>query len=195
MEKNKWQAGLWTLNELQLALYSVQDLATAMGGTDEFKANLGGVTITQKDLADGIGGTGKAHEVTLDSDGISKWTIVHELNHAWDGANGWKLSRAMQSSMGAHFDHPFLHRIHPDDPAYWYDPGQQGPPPCGVDASFNAKEDFAEAVTAYVYPVLASNNASTNGWPYNDTVRGYSYSSYRDTPRGQYIANLLTSNP
>lgn len=192
IKSKKWQDGLWTLSELQTVLDSVRDLAKALGGISAFQSELGGVMISQKDMK--YGGLGEAHKVTLSAGGFSMWTVVHELAHAWDGANGWKLSSDMSSSLGAGFDHPILHFLFPNDPAYWYDPGQ-GPPPCGVDANFNSKEDFAEAVTAYTYPSGASAKATANGWPYQDAARGYSYSSYIDTPRGQYIKALIVSNP
>jgi RHS repeat-associated protein len=189
---NWWEEGLWTLDELRTVLTGVQDLANAMGGADVFKAQLGGVTIKQKDMK--YGGTADAHNVNLNAGGFSTWTVVHELAHAWDGANGWKLSKDMQNDLGAGFDHPILHFFSPNDPKYWYDPGQ-GPPPAGVDANFNRHEDFAEAVTAYVYPNEASANASARGWPYNDPGRGYNYAQFQDTPRGQYIQALMATPP
>jgi RHS repeat-associated protein len=192
MQGKKWANGLWTLAELQTVLDSVQDLANAMGGTDNFKTNLGGVTVSQKSMK--YGGVGKAHDVTMNANGFSKWAVVHELVHAWDGANGWDLSEDMKSSLGAGFDHPILHFLFPNNRSYWYDPGQ-GPPPAGLDANFNAREDFAESVTAFVYPGEASNTASNRGWPYNDSSRGYSYSSFLYTPRGQYIYALMVSSP
>jgi hypothetical protein len=192
MQGKKWSNGLWTLAELQTVLDSVQDLANAMGGTDNFKTNLGGVTISQKSMK--YGGVGKAHDVTMNANGFSKWAVVHELVHAWDGANGWDLSEDMKSSLGAGFDHPILHFLFPNNRSYWYDPGK-GPPPAGLVANFNAREDFAESVTAFVYPGEASNAASNRGWPYNDSSRGYSYSSFLYTPRGQYIYALMVSLP
>jgi hypothetical protein len=39
-----------------------------------------------------------------------------------------------------------------------YDPGTW-PPPAGIDMGFNAKEDFAESVTAFVYPGKAKQAA------------------------------------
>ncbi len=192
MKNKKWANGLWTIAELQTVLDSVQDLANAMGGTDNFKTNLGGATISQKSMK--YGGVGKAHEVTMNANGFSKWAVVHELVHAWDGSNGWDLSEDLKSSLGAGFDHPILHFLFPNNSNYWYDPGQ-GPPPAGLDANFNAKEDFAESVTAFVYPGEASNAALNRGWPYNDSSRGYSYSSFLYTPRGQYVYALLVSSP
>ena len=66
---------------------------------------------------------------------------------------------------------------------YWYDPGD-GPPPCGIDSLFDRKEDFAESVTAYVYPGEAQRRAEKMNYPYTDANRNYSYSNFMDTPRG-----------
>jgi hypothetical protein len=163
-----------------------------MVGLDAFKANLGGVTITQKHINEA--GLGDAHNITLCDAGFTSWTVVHELAHAWDGANDWQLSKSMETSLGSGFDHPLLHTLSPKDPRYWWDPGQ-GPPPCGVDGGLNRLEDFAESITAYVYPTEASKRATARGWPYVDKARGYSYSSYLDTPRGLYIGARFGFTP
>jgi len=192
MRGKRWQEGLWTLAELQTVLDAVQDLANAMGGTEPFKSNLGGITITQKNMKSG--GLGRSHNVTLNANGFSQWTVVHELAHAWGAAKCWKLSKDMQSSLGAGFAHPILHFLNPSNDSYWYDPGS-GPPPCGTDANFNAKEYFAESVTAYIYPAEAERRANASNYPYTDPSRGYNYSSFFDTPRGQYIKALMVSSP
>jgi len=187
---SKWEDGLWTLDELETVLQGVRDLGKAMGGQDNFKKNLGGVLIDQKDMQ--YGGLGEAHHVTLNANGFGTWTVVHELAHAWDAATGWQLSSGTAKAVGARFDHPIRHWLNPNDPRYWYNPGA-GPPPAGIDANFNAREDFAEAVAAYVYPAQASQLATARGWPYNDPSRGYYYAHFHDTPRGQYIQALMTN--
>lgn len=131
-------------------------------------------------------------KITLNSRGFSEWTVVHELAHAWDGANGWELSNDMKSSLDAGFNYPILHFLLPNNSDYWYDPGD-GPPPCGVDKLFNAREDFAESVTAYIYPDKAIDSAKERNWPYTNPIFGYSYSTFFDTPRGQFINALFTS--
>jgi len=100
----------------------------------------------------------------------------------------------MQQTVEAGFAHPILHWFHPDDPAYWYDLGQ-GPPPCGVDQNFDREEDFAESVTAYVYPQEAQQKATARGWPYVDAARGYNYANFLATPRGQFINTLMVASP
>ncbi len=192
LRSRSWDGGFWTLAELALVAEGVSDLAAAMGGTSAFRFNLGGVRIRQKPMKHG--GLGRAHRVTLNMTHFDKWTVVHELGHAWDAARGWKLSRDMQAKVGARFDHPLFHLLAPKNSAYWYDPGQ-GPPPCGVDAAFNRIEDFAEAVTAYVYPQEARQRAAVRGWPYADASRGYAYADFYATPRGQFVGSLMKTIP
>ncbi|MBN2007555.1 MAG: hypothetical protein JXA21_29690 [Anaerolineae bacterium] len=188
--KHKPDGDSWTLAGLDLALESVRDLAKAMGGPGAFRSKLGGVKLKQKAMKHG--GLGRAHRVTLNAAGFDKWTIVHELGHAWDAAHGWKLSRDMREKVGAGFRAPVLHRLFPKNAAYWYDPGQ-GPPPCGVDAAFNPLEDFAEAVAAYIYLQEAQQRAAARGWPYVDAVRGYTYVDFYATPRGKFVAGLMAT--
>ncbi len=60
---------------------------------------------------------------------------------------------------------------------------------------FDRKEDFAESVTAYVYPGEAQRRAEKMNYPYTDANRNYSYSNFMDTPRGQHIAALIVTIP
>ena len=186
-----WEEGMWQLIELELLFEAVSDLASAMGGAERFRENLRGVWVERAVMR--YAGLGAAHRIVLNAGGFTKWTVVHELAHAWDAVRGWRLSKEMQEAMGAGFAHPIRHFFNPGNPAWWYDPGQ-GPPPCGIDANFNGKEDFAEAVTAYVYPDRASQWAAERGWPYMDPGRGYAYASFLETPRGQFIVALLTDH-
>ena len=190
-----WSYGSWTIDDLGKVLQAVQNLAGAMGGAEYFRKAFQGVQIDRKAMR--AGGLGADHHIWLNSKRFDKWTVVHELGLAWDAVNGWQLSRDMQKAMGAGF--PYLHKLFPDDPAFWYAPGN-GPPPCGIDANFNRKEDFAEAVAAYVYPKEAWNRAHPDNprvnwqaWPYNDPVRGYDYVSFHATPRGQFIDALIVT--
>ena len=69
---------------------------------------------------------------------------------------------------------------------YRYDPGMW-PPPAGIDMNFNALEDFAESVTAFVYPGEAKGKAEIRRVTYLE----YGYTNYYQTPRARYIAKLL----
>jgi RHS repeat-associated protein len=195
----KWNPGNWTIEELRTVLQAVKDLAQAMGGAKAFRHELGGVRIMRAAMKKG--GRGMPHLVLLDVDGFKRWTVLHELGHAWDAAHGWQLSKQMQREMGAGFSRPLLRWLHYNDPAYWYDPGK-GPPPCGVDENFNAKEDFAESVAAWVDPAqgwISAHSASLHGprwqkWPYKDPTRGYAYTGFREIPRGQFMGSLFATS-
>ena len=183
---------VWTIDELETVVEAVRDLAEAMGGADSFRAKLRGVVLKQRVMR--AGGLGMAHSITMNDAGFTKWPVVHELGHAWDGVNGWRLSRDMQEELGAGFARPTRHLFDRNNPADWYDPGD-GPPPCGLDQNFNRKEDFAEAVAAFVYPDQAQQNAVARGWPYVDPARGYDYDGFHATPRGKFIGALLIAQP
>jgi hypothetical protein len=186
-----WAEGVWRFHELTTVLSAIRELAGVMGGARVFRHNLQGVRIVRHSVGE-YAGFGDAHKVRLrlhTLGGFGKWTVVHEMAHAWDAVNGWQLSDDLQKAMGAGFPDIELHEQYPDDDAYWYDPGD-GPPPCGINKSFNAHEDFAESVAAYVYPDRAAIAARERQWPYHDPFRGYSYAGFHDTPRGQHIHSL-----
>jgi hypothetical protein len=178
-------------DSLTTVLAGVEKLATAMGGKSAFCLRLKGVHVFLQPMH--YGGIGKAHSVKLNQAGFDAWTVVHEHAHAWDGVDGWDHSRAMQKTVGAgyrDFIARFLHIFRPDNPEYWYLPGNS-PPPCGIDRNFNAKEDFAEAVTAFVFPNMAKQRAVDRGWPYDNPTYGYAYERFVDTPRGVFIKELM----
>lgn len=134
------------------------------------------------------GGLTSRNLVRLNPAALTSWTIVHELAHAWDASQGWKISAWMAKETGSGFAHPLLHRLFPAKRDYWYAVGSP-PPPCGVDAFFNRREDFAESVSAYLFPDEAKTRADERGWGY----ALYGYSHFHETPRGQLIQKLLHS--
>lgn len=178
-------------SSLATLLIGVQKLGTVMGGSAGFGQRLHGVAVTIKPMK--YEGMADAHKVALRKDHFDTWTVVHELAHAWDAANDWKHSAAMQKAMGAGYHDLWcriMHIFKPQDPRNWYLPGNS-PPPCGIDQNFNAREDFAEAVAALVFPAVAKQRAINRSWPYTDPARGYAYSEFVNTPRGQSIQQLL----
>lgn len=144
------------------------------------------VTIQLLPLA--YGGLTRAGLIQLNPKGLTTWTVVHELAHAWDAANGWRLSRQLARFTGSDFSYTLLHLILPKVPAFWYQVGSP-PPPCGAGKNFNRFEDFAETVTASVYPEEAKRRAEKRGMPYSR----YGYDSFLDTPRGKWLQSLLKS--
>jgi len=172
---------------------AVHQFASAMGGPPIFRARLGGVRLEFRNMK--YGGLAFAHAILLNPDQLTAWTVVHEMAHTWDAAHRLQFASEMQKQVNAGYlrwYYPILHILDPNDQRYWYLPGS-GPPPCGIDRNFNAREDFAEAVTAFIFPEVAAERARTRGWPYQDPARGYSYPGFRETPRGRFIQVLLAT--
>jgi hypothetical protein len=119
---------------------------------------------------------------------ITKWTVIHELGHAWDFflmtmPSLW-LQRATHSS-----DPYILQRQSSSDPQFWYQVGSP-PPPCGSDRNFTRMEDFAECLAAFVYPEVAKQKAEAKSDPaYHYSI--YAYTSFYDTPRGKLMQKLI----
>jgi hypothetical protein len=187
----------WTSDILAPILSAVETLSAALGGPQKFQSQIGPVTICRRQIA--FGGLARKGQVTLSAAYFDEWTVVHELAHAWDAAHAWRLSRALRIAMGAGFpslwaklrhDLRRLRWLPPAPPSQWYRPGQY-PPPCGIDPNFNEREDFAETVTAWVYPERAKLTAAARGWPYHDPSTGRAYATFADTPRGLWLADLL----
>ena len=129
------------------------------------------------------GGLTTQHLIRLNPAGLTRWTVVHEIGHAWDKASWGTLSLRMKWSTQSSGPVGLLHLLWPEKPAFWYRVGSP-PAPCGVDGNFNRFEDFAEAVAAYVYPQEAEQKARQRGMPYGR----YGYIHFRQTPRGHFIA-------
>jgi hypothetical protein len=117
---------------------------------------------------------------------LTEWTTVHELAHAWDAANNWLISDIMRKETHSLFLFPWLHKMFPEKKLFWYRVGSP-PAPCGVGKNFTAKEDFAESVTAYLFPEEAHRRASKRGFSYE--LNGYIH--FHDTPRGKFIYSLF----
>lgn len=132
------------------------------------------------------GGLTRAGLIQLNPAGLTTWTVVHELAHAWDAANAWRLSRQLARFTGSHFPFSLLHRLFPKQAAFWYRVGSP-PPPCGAGRNFNRFEDFAETVTATIYPDEARHRAELRGMPYSR----FGYETFYETPRGRWLRSLL----
>lgn len=124
--------------------------------------------------------------IKLGPNGLTTWTVVHELAHAWDFSTLCTLSLRLMVNTGSWGPIPALHQIFTQDSRWWYHAGSL-PPPCGVDRNFNRYEDFAESVTAFVYPEIAAERAAKKGMGYDL----YGYSHFYQTPRGKFIAALI----
>jgi RHS repeat-associated protein len=146
---------------------------------------------------------------------FDQWTVVHELGHAWDHKNGSSLSRGLETYTGGYTiskPYGFAEYCAVNDPynelpgcnksGYFYG----GIPPVTSGTGFNRYEDFAESVAAYVFPAEAHTAMEEQLTHYKDlylagdlTLTAYNnyylhlyYGEFRSTPRGQYIANIIS---
>jgi len=126
--------------------------------------------------------------VRLRPTSLTEWTTVHELAHAWDASLDWQLSRKMQKFTHSYFLCRPLHKRFPAQKFFWYHVGNP-PAPCGIDQNFNEKEDFAESVTAYLFPEEAHRKAIRK----NASYESDGYTHFHETPRGRFIRSLVES--
>jgi len=215
-------SGDWSLDELQTLQQAVQDLAKAMGGANEFVGNIGILTISEaemeyKALASAQGVKLRASPISTHGinytaapksssshapTSIDTETLVHELAHVWDANSGWRLSKALQGYTGGRTNllaslvkrwrgQCDEERRLPGCNRFGYFYGDI--PPGGSDPNFNRKEDFAESVTAYVYPSLVQARVERFG--NDDRYRDFLYyQDYTQTRRWEFIDGLLKGN-
>ncbi|MBE9508619.1 MAG: hypothetical protein IMY86_11285 [Chloroflexi bacterium] len=191
----------WSVEELRLLQEAVTDLANAMGGAGEFTRNIGSITIRQVETKYRGLASKRGIKFTASSVSFDKWTVVHELGHVWDAKSGWRLSRTLQAYTGGRTN--WLARLikkwrrQCDEDCRW--PGcnrfgyfYAGTPPAGSDRNFNRKEDFAESVTAYVYPTVAQSRVERfkDDDDYGDLLY---YSDYMQTKRWAFVDGLVRS--
>lgn len=195
-----WSEGEWSLDELNILQKAVTDLANAMGGPDKFFANIGRpITINQVEMK--YRGLASVHGIkfTAASISIDIWTVVHELAHVWDANYGWRLSKALQTYTGGRTDPVAMFfkrqrgqcdedRRFPGCNRFGYFYGDT--PPAGSDQNFNRKEDFAESVTAYVYPDLVQTRVDhfKDDARYRDVLY---YPDYTQTKRWAFVDELF----
>lgn len=130
----------------------------------------------------------KQDQIHFNPVNLTEWTVTHELAHSLDSARGWRLSKMMREHTGSGFPCKVLHLARPKWKLFWYRAGSP-PPPCGIDKNFNSVEDFAETVTAYIFPEEAYRRAEARGYPYEK----WGYGHFHTTPRGRFLANLIAA--
>lgn len=189
----------WSLDELSLLLEAVTNVAQAMGGVAAFVDRLGDIPMRQVDMAHRGLASERGIDFTASSASIDKWTVVHELGHVWDARQGWRLSRALQDYTGGRTCwlagrlKQWLGRC--DGQNRW--PGcnrsgyfYAGLPPAGSDRNFNRREDFAEALAAFVYPAEAQSRVERfRGDPDYEAL--LYYADYTQTGRWSFVDALL----
>ena len=202
-EGRTWCPGGWKLSEMALVLKGVEDLASLMGSARRFRQHFSmeasyGVQFDREEW-EGYGGatlqSGSIVYIVLTDaafgygDVNAKWTIVHELAHAWDAKHGGSLSRGLEDYTRG--------RTTSTGILWWrktdYIPGCWPVPAC-VDVNFNKEEDFAESVAAFVYPQEVAGRALRRSKEYRNPRCAYTYwgiTSFYETKRAEYIARLL----
>jgi hypothetical protein len=175
----------WPEDVLSLFEGACSDLVGTLGGAAP--AWMRGLKVRLMEMKPlGLTGLGL---VRLNPRGLTRWTIVHELAHAWDFSSGTRLSRQMQRATHSNGLLALLKLRYPANPHFWYHVGSP-PPPCGTDVNFNRMEDFAESVAAFVYPELAKQRAAKRGLPYDM----FGYDNFMETPRGKFIGGLVKAD-
>jgi hypothetical protein len=189
----------WPLEKLEIVHSAVCDLAAALGGAPAFRQCLGGLTVNQKPIR--ARGLTWKHKITFTSAPVSidRWTAAHELAHAWDANSGWTLGKELERFTGGR-TRPipaFFTRLRgkwdvegrlPGCNAAGYYYG--GVPPKGSDMNFNRKEDFAEAVTAYLYPEEAQ--AAVQHYKGHPLYGFLYYEDYRQNSRWGFVQKLVS---
>jgi RHS repeat-associated protein len=195
-----WNDGEWSLWELQQLRKGPADLARAMGGLNKFIFNLGYVNVyktkldKERKIADSPSHTIRVNNTMNDM--FNLWSAVHELGHNWDSNFNGQLSDGLVAFTGGVTNpNNNLYCTSPNDTkqrlpgcndaGYYYG----GTPAAGAGKAFNKLEDFAESVTAYVYP----NEAQSKVQGYlNDPDYGFLYyDDFRTQPRWVYIHALI----
>jgi len=223
----RWTIGRWSLIELQLVQEALSELArNAFINYVIMQREIGPITLRMTDSTCGRGCTAWSGTLIelLDSHNpptkfdkaiangnFDKWTVVHEFAHAWDRNHGWTLQNQLQTyTLGFTGGTPEFCEITNSVPdfdgnalpgcnfaSYFYG----GVPPKGSDSGFNKGEDFAESVTALVYPVPAQEEVQKfergsftyiqNGKILTGFYGQYLYyDNYRNMPRYNFINSL-----
>lgn len=169
MGNSAWKAGTWSLAELNRLHDSLLLLSNAMGGNENFKSNLGAVTVKKASIGSHGGEAYKGQVTFSNTNSFSAWTVVHEFAHIWDENSGWNLSRQLERYTGGYTSRFFswmkkyLRLADLNGFTKAEEPGKRGrlpgcnargyfygDKPSGSNWSFNRVEDFAESVAMYV---------------------------------------------
>ena len=205
---NVWEPGKWHFIELRTIRDGLKDLSRSMGGADKFRKFIGNATIKKAPKSQcgtefrgctemwwsryvvfREGGIPPTNVDVRNSSSIDKWTVVHEFAHAWDRSYGWDLSDGIGGYIGDRPKNCDSNNRKPgcNDAGYFY----TGIPPAGSGIGFNQLEDFAESVTAFVYPSTAEAKVAV--YKNDPQLRQYLYySDYSQTTRWQYINALIS---
>jgi hypothetical protein len=126
---------------------------------------------------------------------LDKWTVVHEFGHAWDRNLNWQLAEKLEQYTKGHtslLEKIGLSNCDTDqrlpgcnNAGYFY----SGPPSTGSGSGFDKVEDFAESVTAAVYPTQAQSKVQK--YLGHKLYSGLYYADYTKTTRWSFINGLI----
>jgi len=192
--------GYWTIDELMQIMSVLSIIASLMGGYSNFQEHYGNQTwLIRHHTGEYAGVAHPSGYIELKA-GFSEWTLAHEFGHALDYASGKAYRRGLRSLVDAGKGEIWkscLRAVFPKHEEFWYDPGTS-PPVNGVNANFNAGEDFAESFAAVVLPDEAKEKGAyhlLHDTPYDwVTMNGGSY-DFSTTPRGIYVLSILRQVP
>ena len=206
---NVWDPGKWDYVELRTIKAALKDLSKKMGGPAKFRKFIGEATIKKairsqcgagtefrgctemwwsRYVVFSDGGTPPTNVDIKNRASIDKWTVVHEFAHAWDRNYGWTLGNGLGGYTGERPKNCDTNNRLPGCNAagYYY----SGIPPAGSGNGFNQLEDFAESVTAFVYPSTAEAKVAV--YKNDPILRQYLYyQDYSQTTRWKHINALI----
>jgi hypothetical protein len=172
----------WALDELQLLLEGVQDLATVMGGLAMFRTAIGSCRITRLQRRSPAAAMALPLVGVVYFSGASwghapefKWQTVHELAHRWDMRRRFGLSRGLKRATGGRYG-KFRWQL---PIPFEYEPGGKWLE--GRKPPLNALEDWADSVGTYVY------------WHYAESVPAGAYGGPRliSPARWDYVGRQM----
>ena len=193
-----WYDGEWKMSELLETYLGVTDLAVAMGGRDKFIQNIGRRFVVMKADTEARAYTyGNIIVVTNHHNNLKRFTVVHELAHAWDNHHHNLISVGMEKATGgytgsrkdptAHNEYCAKHDFRAsgcNDDQYFY-----GGIPAYVsnNGHFDRREDFAYSVAAYVYLNEFHKEYITKTYIRDHKNLEYTVADFRNSKRWLYI--------
>ncbi len=92
------------MDDLELLHSSIALFAGVMGGSENFRRQLGEVLIERTDVGSKLALAYKDKIQLSGTSQLSAWSVIHELAHVWDAKNGWQLSRDLEKFTGGTTD-------------------------------------------------------------------------------------------
>jgi hypothetical protein len=176
-----WYDGAWkSVEELWQVEYAASHVSLVLGGFDKFQhalhspigirrtsTNPWGTPYTYDSFsAFFVGFDIWLPDSTFSSPEYAQYSIIHEFGHVWDFRTGNRLSNGLSAEMGTTICELIAYPVLGISCECQFDPTAAKEPPPGNPADLyaytNAKEDWAEAFMAYIYPSYYNPAAGYN---------------------------------